>query len=243
MPGLLWYYTVVSVTSQDRPTCKEIVDGHPCGKPVKTLASGLCMTHYQRMRRRNLKLGTETGSTEVAEIVAPMPGSKYGVQRIEAALLAVVMKGGVVKQAAELTGIPAPTISKWVNAEYSQRYNELRAKHGPELEKLAVQGLLDFVRQAEEVKIKALERTAEELAANKSKDPAATLRNVATAQGISVTKIMELSGRPTSVVIHRSPAELMARLRARGAVVDVSSEEISDATLVPETTSDAKPGV
>jgi hypothetical protein len=217
----------------DRPTCKEPpLDGSEgvCGKPVKTIASGLCMTHYQRIRRQNLKLGTETGAD--VPRVKTRPSSHYSTIDIESALLAVVMNGGVVRKAAEITGIPAATISKWVNNEFNQRYSELRAEKGPELEKLAVEGLLSFVHRAEAVKAVALDKTLAELEAGDTKDPGATLRNIATAQGISVTKIMELSGRPTSVVVHRPPNELLARLASLGAIVDGSATEIPAATLV-----------
>lgn len=190
------------------------------------------MTHYQRQRRAGgILLGTETG--EDVPIVHTRSGAaaKYSQTEVESALLAVVMEGGVVRRAAELVGVPAATLSRWVNQEHYQRYSELRVKHGPELEKRAVEGLLNFVRRAEDAKYLALEKTIDELESGDTKDPGATLRNIATAQGISVTKILELSGRPTSTVMHKSPAELMARLQALGAV-DSSADEIPVATLV-----------
>ncbi len=216
-----------------RPLCQEVDDGKVCGKPVKTLASGLCMKHYQRVRRsKGVVLGTETGAE--VERVKTRAGSKYSTVQIEAALMAVVMSGGVVRRGAELSGVPEATLSGWVNEEFNQRYSELRAEKGPELEKLAVEGLLSFVHRAEAVKAVALDKTLAELEAGETKDPGATLRNIATAQGISVTKIMELSGRPTSVVVHRPPNELLARLASLGAIVDGSATELPPptATLV-----------
>lgn len=194
----------------------------------------MCMTHYQRVRRANgVKLGTETNAALTPSTgLERRPGSKYSTVEIESALLAVVMQGGIVKRAAELTGIPENTISRWVTTDFHQRYSELRAEKGPELEKLAVDGLLSFVHQAEAVKLVALKKTLEQLEAGDAKDPGATLRNVATAQGITVTKIMELSGRPTSIVMHRPPNELLARLASLGAIVDSSAAEIPAATLV-----------
>ncbi len=197
------------------------------------------MTCYQRERRQKLKLGTETGA-QVARVKTQRAsgggtdgtGKQYSEIDIEAALLAVVMQGGRVTRAAELTGINRDTLYRWANLEYNQRYSELRAEKGPELEQLAIQGLLEFVHKAESAKNLALEKTVQQLEAGEAKDPGATLRNIATAQGISVTKIMELSGRPTSTVIHQSPAELMARLASLGAVVDTTATEIPAATLV-----------
>lgn len=191
------------------------------------------MKHYQEERRAvGVALGTETGAK--VPVSRTRGTSKYSDIDVEAALLAVVMAGGVVSRASELTGIPAATLAKWANVDHNQRYSELRASKGPELEKLAVEGLLEFVHAAEEVKKLALERTVEQLNSN-PKDAGAVLRNVATAQGITVTKIMELSGRPTSIVMHRSPRELMAKLVAMGAVVDAeaTAEEIPQAAIMP----------
>lgn len=206
------------------------------------------MTCYQRERRQKLKLGTETGAqVERTKTLGGGGGPhgrgvRYSAIEVEAALLAVVMQGGIVTRAAELTGISPDTLSRWANLEYNQRYSELRAEKGPELEQLAIQGLLEFVHKAESAKALALEKTVQQLVAGEAKDPGATLRNIATAQGISVTKIMELSGRPTSTVIHQSPAELMARLASLGAVVNSTArEEITPATLV-ETNPSVAPG-
>lgn len=202
-----------------------------CTRPIATRASGLCMTHYQRERRAvGRSLSTETGGPRKAP--PPRQGGKWNETQIETALLAIVMQGGDTRAAAEIVGIPHETVRRWASDTHTARYAELRHEKGPELERLAVAGLLGFVHQAEKVKAVALQKTLEELESEKgSKDPGATLRNVATAQGITVTKIMELSGRPTSIVMHRSPQELLSRLARMGAIVDGSATEIEPARL------------
>lgn len=187
------------------------------------------MGHYQAARRRKAR--------EEAKAAAPPPEpgktldrkirSKYSDVQIEEALLAVVMNGGNMKAAAELVGIPYATIKEWM-VVHATRYAELRREKGPELERIAVDGLLSFVTAAEEAKRIALEKTVEQLQSDDgAKDPGATLRNVATAQGISVTKIMELTGRPTAQNHGgRSVPELLAGLARLGAIVNGTAEEL-----------------
>lgn len=208
-------------------TCTVPRDGKPCGKPVK--AKGMCMGHYQAVRRakaRGAAPPLPSPSSEPKAAIANRPRhSKYTDTQIEEALLAVVMNGGSMKRGAELVEIPYDTVRDWMNL-YAARYAELRREKGPELERRAVDGLLSFVSAAEDTKRLALEKTTEELEAGETKDPGATLRNVATAQGIAVTKIMELTGRPTANTTGRSAQELLAGLARLGAVINSTAEEL-----------------
>jgi hypothetical protein len=140
-------------------------------------------------------------------------------------LQALVLCGDSTRRASELCGVPHPTLQAW-KSEHRARIERIREERGPELEAMAINGLRAFALRAEEVKAAALEATMEQLREGKARDPAAVLRNVATAQGITVSKILELSGRPTSIVEHRSAQDIVARLASLGAVVDSTAREL-----------------
>ena len=183
------------------------------------------MGHYQAERRRKAREAAPPPPPPETGALTRGRRSKYSDTEIEEALLAVVMNGGVIKRGAELVGIPEDTVRDWMNV-HDARYAELRREKGPELERRAVDGLLSFVAAAEDTKRLALEKTAAELEAGDTKDPGATLRNVATAQGIAVTKVMELTGRPTANTTGRSAQELLAGLARLGAVINSTADEL-----------------
>ena len=201
--------------------CPVLVDGKPCGKPIR--AKGKCVAHYQAERRQQAKANVKPDAPPNKQLERRR-SAKYSDQEIEAAFLAAIMNGGNAKRASELTGINHGTIKDWMRM-YPARYSELRREKGPELERLAVDQLMQFVTAAEEVKMTALRKTQEQLEADDAKDPGAVLRNVATAQGISVTKVMELTGRPTSTnPSGRSAQELLAALARLGAIAGTAEE-------------------
>lgn len=150
----------------------------------------------------------------------------------DAALLAVIMSGGRVKQTARELDVNYETLRSMVDRNH-ERYEELQRKHGPELEARAVANLQAFVARAEEAKFIALDASVAQIEAGESKSPANDLKNIAVAQGISVQKILELSGRPTQIVQHGGLAEAMARLRQLGATVEANYDVTSDATMLP----------
>lgn len=174
---------------------------------------------------------------------------RYTVAQREQALLAVVMNGGRILETGRQLGINGETLRKWV-AWQRPHYEELQRKHGPELEARAVSGLQAFINNAEEAKAAALaavvdglsqdaldltawaERVRADPLANERapvpriKDPAKALQHVAVAQGISVQKILELTGRPTQTVQHTSINDSLARLRALGAQITVEGAAV-----------------
>lgn len=196
-----------------------------CGKPLKS--RGLCMGHYQAKRRAEKKAAAAATAPAPAEAVIQTRNSKYSGVDVEAGLLAVIMQGGVFKRAAELTGISAGTLKDWTR-DHAERYHELRREKGPELERMAVDGLIGFVTAAEDAKHLALRKTVEQLeSAEGVKDAGAVLRNIATAQGISVTKVMELTGRPTAQNYSgKSANELLASLSRLGAIINSTAVDL-----------------
>lgn len=197
------------------------------------------MTHYQAARRAKLRAAGAAAvvpvdpSKELVNAHVPRSWRKYGDEDVERALLAVVMEGGIVKRGAELVGIPQGTVQDWT-LKYAARYAELRRAKGPELERRAVDGLMAFVTAAEDVKQLALAKTREELERGDTKDPGATLRNISTAQGISVTKIMELTGRPTANSSGRSASELLAALTRLNAISSSTPGTAVELPALPE---------
>lgn len=139
----------------------------------------------------------------------------------DAALLAVIMSGGRVVQTARELDMNHETLRSMVDRN-RERYEELQRKHGPELEARAVANLQAFVVRAEEAKYIALDATVATLESGGSKNPGQDLKNIAVAQGISVQKVLELSGRPTQTIQHRSLAEAVARLQQLGATVNTN---------------------
>lgn len=157
----------------------------------------------------------------------------FSVEQRDQALLAVIMSGGRVKQTAKELGINYETLRSMVDRN-REHYEELQRKHGPELEARAVANLQAFVARAEEAKFIALDASVAQIEAGESKSPANDLKNIAVAQGISVQKILELSGRPTQIVQHGGLAEAMARLRQLGATVEANYDVASTVVDLPE---------
>lgn len=154
----------------------------------------------------------------------------YTVEQRDAALLAVVLNGGRVHQAARDLDVSAETLRSWMQ-RHRARYEELQQKHGPELEAKAVANLQGFIVRSEEAKSVALDATVVHLESGEAKNPGNDLKNIAIAQGIAVQKVLELTARPTSIVEHRSIAEAIERMRALGGEITMPGYDI-DATVV-----------
>lgn len=146
-------------------------------------------------------------------------------------LLALALAGGNSVRAAEACGLGESTLRRW-RVEKAAEYERIRTEVAPKLEAVILSDMREFVLEASRVKAVALRKTLEALEADEipKRDLPGALRNITTAEAISVDKIMVLSGRPTSVVEHRSLGQLVARLAAIGAVVDGSAEELPAGT-------------
>lgn len=147
------------------------------------------------------------------------------------AFLALALASGNVARASEACGVPETTLRRWLVKDAAE-YERVRTEVAPKLEAVILNDLRGFVLEASRVKAVALQKTLEALEADAipQRDLPGALRNITTAEAISVDKIMVLSGRPTSVVEHRSLGQLVARLAAIGAVVDGSAEELPAGT-------------
>jgi transposase-like protein len=148
--------------------------------------------------------------------------------RVTRALTALALTGGHPLRASEMCDVSSRTLYRW-RIEKREEYERIRRDLAPQLEAISISELQAFVVQAAAAKMLALQKTTEALEADAipARDLPAALRNITTAEAISVDKILALSGRPTSVVEHRSAGELVKRLAALGAVVDGTATELA----------------
>lgn len=180
-------------------------------------ATGRCRKHYQAHRKAERKKIATAGGLVVNRTNATDI-------ELEQALTAIVMTGGNMEEAARITGRHAKTLAAWRNKNIA-RYMEIRREKGPALEAMVVDGLRGFLVEAERVKLKALNALEKAIDDGEVKDYGSALKNISVSQGIAGSKIMDLTGRPTAIIEHRSTKELMARLAAIGAIESTAEEE------------------
>jgi hypothetical protein len=147
----------------------------------------------------------------------------YTLEIVETALLTFAATGNY-KHASELVGIPDDTIRDW-HIRFPNRYQRLAEKHAGEIEKTIATKVRQTVMSAATALDKAVALEEKRLGLDDVKDASASARNLATVMGIGVTKILELEGRPTSIVEHRSGAEALRAAEALGFVIDSTAEE------------------
>jgi hypothetical protein len=104
---------------------------------------------------------------------------------------------------------------------YPKRYAAIERDHARKIESVIVQKTRANILRLTDAEELALEKAREELESGKVKDASATLRNIAVAKGIGVTKVLELEGRPVHRVVEtRDMQEIVRALRARVTVLD-----------------------
>jgi hypothetical protein len=185
--------------------------------PLVAYAKGRCRKHYAIHLKAERKKTAAAGGVVVTR-------SRTTEQDIERGLMAIVMAGGNTAEAARLVGRHRTTLEDWRD-KYAVRYMEIRREKGPALEAMVIESLRGTMVEIERVKLKALARLEEKIDADEVKDYSAAMKNLALTQGIAGTKVMELTGRPTAIIEHRSTKELMARLAAIGAIDSTAEEE------------------
>lgn len=143
------------------------------------------------------------------------------------AFVALALAGGNSVKAAPLCGLGESTLRRW-RREFAEEYERVRHELAPRLERVAVSEAYARVVELGELEALAIRKLQAAIEEDKipARDLPSALRNITTSKAINVDKILALSGRPTSVVEHRSAGELVRRLAALGAVVDGSATEI-----------------
>lgn len=150
----------------------------------------------------------------------------HNVESVHIALLTYATTGNY-EQAGEITGIHKDTIRWWVK-QYPGHYQKLAQKHAASIEKVVATKVRTTVLAASHALDKAVALEEARLEAGDVKDAAASARNLATVMGIGVTKILELEGRPTSVVEHRNSDDAIRQARAQGWITGTATEEDND---------------
>lgn len=154
----------------------------------------------------------------------------YPEDTVDKALLALALKGGNATAAARLmraTGekVSADAISNWRD-KYPQRYAYHCTENVQAIENGIAANQRELVTAAAQASLDAIKLEHERILDGEVKDASASARNLQTIAGIGVTKVLEITGRPTAIIEHRRPEDVVRRLNAL--VVDSDAEEVSD---------------
>lgn len=190
--------------------------------------------------RNNKGAGNGRAIHKERESAEMVPGGKLTVKldastRRKRAFAALAMSGGNVTEASRATGLNVATIANY-RERHPDEWADVQKEMAPAIEKAVVAEMHGFIVETGRVKRKALEQIDRALDAGTlaPRDLAAALRNVAASEATAIDKSLALSGRPSSVVEHRSATELMDRLEKLGALrrrahVDSTAIDVSDA--------------
>lgn len=148
----------------------------------------------------------------------------YDTETVDAALLALAATGNA-DAAQQVVDIPGRTIRYW-RTKYPNRFQAIAEKHAASIEKAVATRVRHSVLNASTVLDQAIALEEQRITEGKVKDAASSARNLATVIGIGVTKILELEGRPTTIVEHRTGEQALKQLTAKGYVVDSEAEEL-----------------
>lgn len=151
-------------------------------------------------------------------------------EEVDNCLLALALNGGAIARTVrELkqsgVKVSADQIADWRD-KFPKRYFWHCTENAAKLEGEVLASYRELIARSTEASLKAVEIEAERLAAGEVKDAAATARNLSTVFGITTTKLLELSGRPTQITEVRKPEQIMASLKRYGVnIVDSDAEE------------------
>jgi hypothetical protein len=166
----------------------------------------------------------------------------YAPSEIQAALTTLAFFGGNSLRTQERTGISASTLRLWRTTEHRDLYREIQEREAPKLEAIAADQALEVILRSSEVEhslLDALASVAHDPEQSKTaSEIAGALQRTVTSRGISTTKRLELTGRPTSIVEHRDGNDILRSLGSRipGLVVESTATELrSNALAASET--------
>lgn len=161
--------------------------------------------------------------------------SSYTPEQITQGLTALALAGGnsvtAEAQLAELgCPIPARTLCAWRTDQHPERYRDICNEVAPQIEARVIHLQRELAVRATETALLAADLERDRLSKGDVKDAASSARNLSTVAGIAVDKIMSLTGRPTSVIEHRTVDESLNKLKRLGLVVEGTAEEIPATT-------------
>jgi transposase-like protein len=167
----------------------------------------------------------------------PARRRRYSPTEIDTAL-AILARSGSSLEASTLTGISASTLRDW-KSEHADRYLAIQEREAPKLEAIAANTAREIMIRAGETEHALLDtlnqRIRDDAPTKELSELAGTLQRVTTSKGINGTKLLELTGRPTSIIEHREGNEILRALGARipGLVIDSTAVEIPPAQPLP----------
>lgn len=146
---------------------------------------------------------------------------------VDRALLALALNGGAIERtirelkAADVK-VSSDQLAYWRD-QFPKRYQWHATENAAKLEKDIIASQREVIAAATKATMDAVAMEHERIKAGETKDAASSARNLATVVGISTTKLLELSGRPTSITEVRKPEEIIKALKNRGVKVDVEA--------------------
>jgi hypothetical protein len=169
----------------------------------------------------------------MADYVAQRDAERRGAERIRTSytdeqvaksLNALVAFGGSPSQASRALAeafdldVPATTLRAWRDSVYAERYVQLQAEHGAEIEQAIIRDTRDLARAAAHVERLAIEQAVEGLHAGRIRPTEASqiAVNMAKLKQSNIDKLLALTGRPQAITEHRSAQELIRALAAKG---------------------------
>jgi hypothetical protein len=151
---------------------------------------------------------------------------------VDRALLALALNGGAIERtirelkAADVK-VSRDQLMDWRD-KFPKRYLWHSTENAAKLEKEIIASQREVIAAATKATMDAVAMEHERIKAGETKDAASSARNLATVVGISTTKLLELSGRPTSITEVRKPEEIIRALKNRGVKVDVEATAEDD---------------
>lgn len=161
---------------------------------------------------------------------------------IDKALTTLAYYGGNASRAAAELGMNERTLRTWRTHVHRDRYLEIAEREAPRLEAIAAQQARELILRAADAEHSLIDRLTTRLEDDEStskelSELAGTLQRITTSKGINGTKLLELTGRPTSIVEHRDPAQTVNAIARRlGLTIDSTAVDVTPTQqpLIPE---------
>lgn len=146
---------------------------------------------------------------------------------VDKCLLALALNGGAIRRTVREMKAAGIKVSEDQLADWRDKFPKRYLWHSTEnaakLEKDIIAAQREVIAAATRASMDAIAMEHERILAGETKDAAASARNLATVVGISTTKLLELSGRPTNITEVRKPEQIIEALKRKGYKVDVDS--------------------
>lgn len=162
----------------------------------------------------------------------PITAVNYEPDTVDMALLQLVLNDyNVTKTCRDLEAhagvkIPRKTLSEWRD-RYPRRLQFHATQSARELEERIVTKQRAIASAALDVVQDAIEKEAKRVQAGDVRDMSATARNMSVVHAVNLDKLNVMTGRPSAIVEHKRPEQIIQRLAELG-VIEGSAEEVDD---------------